>query len=166
MLQWEVPLAILRDRASGRRHKEVELLEEASQYKAQIYAVKPKNNSPWVFSTRFTLCIDENSKAPSWLLESLMWKVSSATNEAFASARLWLDQCHEPGTHKKCGPTSQDFVPSKLLQIPTNEVASIVKMVKTKDLGRVCWCSLSYCWDGLNQSKQRRQLFPRRRKDY
>lgn len=110
---------------------------------------------------RYHLSIGEDSTVPTWLHENRPWRSSPATAEAFATARGWLEQCHEhclslaDGTfnlHKSCKPVSTTFVPSRLVRVPDID-ATALQIVETKDLGYVPWCSLSYCWGGVQRIK-------------
>ncbi|KAF2821973.1 HET-domain-containing protein, partial [Ophiobolus disseminans] len=49
--------------------------------------------------------------------------------------------------HERCTPPPTDFVPSRLIEIPTSAGASTVKIVETRGHYKP-WCALSYCWGG------------------
>jgi len=113
--------------------------------------------SSYTISRPFALGIGEDSKVPFWLRKNRIWRSSPATDEAFRTARGWLEQCHQhtlqavpEGTtnlHKRCKLVPNNFVPSRLVCVPEFDATSL-QIVETKGFGYVTWCSLSYCWGG------------------
>lgn len=105
----------------------------------------------------YHLSISDASTEPAWLQENRPWRSSPATAEAFATARGWLEQCLEHclplaeetfNLHKDCRTVSTAFVPTRLVCVPNVDATSL-QIVETKSLGYVPWCSLSYCWGGI-----------------
>jgi len=125
-------------------------------WNAYLFGGEP--GSRWnQLSGTYALGTGEDLKVPLWLREHRIWRLSPATDEAFRTAREWLEQCHQhssraipegtPNLHESCEPLPKTFVPARLVCIPELDTTSL-QIVETKGFRYVPWCSLSYCWGG------------------
>ncbi|OAL51008.1 HET-domain-containing protein [Pyrenochaeta sp. DS3sAY3a] len=122
-------------------------------FEAWVRAKDSTGKEEYIFSPLFKVSLDEEANYPSWLTTSPMWRSSPANDDTFARAKGWLEDCLHSGTHVRCMPIPDNFVPSRLIKIPGDERSSEIDIIQTTKSEFVQWCALSYCWGGPQPSQ-------------